>query len=251
MRNRRLRTVLLSLLILSVVHFPRPALATNYCGPNDHGIWLVQSQPTGYGSWSEIQKIHDSLAACTSGEQDGLAMVVHTAGMSFSLAGGSFVEVGLRRYVTCGFFGCDQHNKVFGEWGYYPADPVVHIYDDYNPDGTWVEMRVTNIPGTFNWKIYWDKSGGGLDWILLDQYNNMIDNQGWAWGEHARFGKTGTGGFDHHDDMKRKQADGDWVSITSLQCWIDNDDDWKWRDISDIEFIVEEGDRACTPSVYG
>ena len=35
----------------------------------------------------------------------------------------------------------------------------------------------------------------------------------------------------------------------SLVCWDDNDADMKWVDISDTEFIVNEGDRACTPHI--
>ena len=75
----------------------------------------------------------------------------------------------------------------------------------------------------------------------------MTAQHGWAWGEHARLGRTG--GYDHHWDMKFKKANGDRQSIDSPVCWNDNDADMKWVDISDTEFIVNEGDRACTPHI--
>lgn len=225
------------------------ARATNYCGNQDHGIWLVQAQPSGYGSWSEIQKVNDSLVACTSGAQDGYAAAVHTAGVAFSLSGSSFVEVGLHRSVSCGLLGCTIRNRVFGEFGFYPDVYGPFFYTSYSTGGT-VDMKVTNVPGTWDWKLYWDNpNGGALTWELLDRFDGMSAQYGWAWGEHARFGRTGTGGFDHHYDMQRKNSSGTWVDINSLKCWIDSDADWEWRDISDTEFIIQEGNRACTPAV--
>jgi hypothetical protein len=153
----------------------------------------------------------------------------------------------LHRSATVGL---GQKNRVFGEWGFYPDTTVKHYYDTYTPDGGIVEMRVTNIPGTWNWKLYWDQSGGGLNWILLDQYNGMSAQKGYAWGEHARFGDTGTGGFDHHYEMQYKNSSGVWHFIGGLVCWHDNDADWEWQRISDQEFIIREGNRACSPSIY-
>jgi hypothetical protein len=37
---------------------PSPAVATDYCD-HDHGIWLTQSNQTGYGSLATIQKVND------------------------------------------------------------------------------------------------------------------------------------------------------------------------------------------------
>ena len=233
---------IVALLLVSSV--PSVTLATTYCN-GDRGIWVIQKFPNGYGSWSEIQKVNDSLSACTSGSGNGKAFAVHTAGVAFSLSGSTFIEVGLYRNVSGGTI----RNRVFGEFGFYPDVYGPFFYDTYNPDGLTVDMKVTNIPGTWNWKLYWDKSGGGLNWILLDQFNGMSAQKGWAWGEHARMGRTGTGGFDHHWDMQFKNGGGNWQDIDSLVCWIDSDADMKWVDISDTEFKVIEGDRACEPHI--
>jgi len=237
----RAKSLVLASLLLASTVLAAPAQATNYCG-DDKGIWLIQKFDNGYGSWSEIQKVNDSLVACN----DGLAVVVHTAGVTFSLVSGtSFLEVGLHRSVNSGI----QRNRVFGEYGFYPDVYGPFYYGTYSTGGT-VDMKVTNVPGTWNWKLYWDvPAGGALDWVLLDTFNGMTGQHGWAWGEHARIGKTGTGGYDHHYDMQFKNGAGNWEGFHQLLCWIDSDADWKWTDISDTEFVVEEGTRACEPHI--
>lgn len=202
---------------------------------------MTQATDSGYGSWSEIQKVNDSLNAC----DDGFAMAVHTAGVAFSLTGSTFVEVGLYRSVSSGTI----RNRVFGEFGFFPDVYGPYFYTTYSTGGT-VDMKVTNQPGTWDWKLYWDyPNGGSLDWELLDEFEGMSSQYGWAWGEHARIGKTGTGGYDHHYDMKFKRQNGNWDDVNTLKCWIDNDDDWEWKDISDTEFVIQVGDRACTPAL--
>jgi hypothetical protein len=209
-----------------------PASATNVCGPNDKGIWLIGSNDNGYGSWSEIQKVNDTLDQCQGGDADGQAVVAHTAGVVFDLSSSDFIEVGLYRSSIGGTI----KNRVFGEAGFFPQSVGPFFYDNYSTGGT-VDMKVTNNPGTFEWKLYWDVPNGGAEtWVLLDAMQGISGQHGWAWGELARVGQTGTGGYDHHFDMQRKNSAGNWVDINSLVCWQMTDPDWKWHDISDTEF---------------
>jgi hypothetical protein len=250
MKRRRGLILVPALALLGGLLNSGEAAATDYCAGQDHGIWLVQSQPSGYGSWSEIHKTNDALVACTSGASYDFAFAVHTAGVTFTLSSTSFVEVGLYRTVSCGFLGCDIDNNVFGEWGWYPYTGGPYFYDTYTTGGT-VDMKISNVTNTFDWKLRWDvPAGGSINWVLLDTFEDMLAQKGWAWGEHARIGKTGTGGYDHHYDMKFLNGQDQWKPINVLECWIDNDADWEWVDISDTEFIVDEGSRPCTPSVY-
>jgi hypothetical protein len=246
-RSFRKLTLLIGLAILGGGLMPTQATASQYCG-EDHGIWLTQSNDSGYGSWSEIFKVNDALDTCPSGTPlAGSAFVVHTAGVAFSLTGSSFVEVGL--YRSSSTFGGIQ-NHVFGEYGFYPATVGgPYFYTTYTTGGN-VDMKVTNQPGTWDWKLYWDyPNGGSLTWVLLDELEGMFSQYGWAWGEHARVGETGTGTYDHHYDMQFKRANGNWTDINELKCWIDNEADLSWHDISDIEFEIQEGHRECTPSM--
>jgi hypothetical protein len=91
------RRIVLSVVLFAITSYGFPAgtaLATNYCGEDDHGIWLIQKDPVGYGSWSEITKVNDTLNTCASGDKQFYASAVHTAGVAFSLNGLSWVEVG-------------------------------------------------------------------------------------------------------------------------------------------------------------
>lgn len=125
--------------------------------------------------------------------------------------------------------------------GFYP-DIIGGPYDyaNWSNNGGPVGLKVNNIDGTFNWKIWWD-SNGGTSFTLLDQFNGMDAQKGWAWGEAARFGNTGTSIDDHHWDMQFKNSSGNWQDINTLVCGIGTDADNKWIHISDKEFKVGSG----------
>ena len=138
---------------------------------------------------------------------------------------------------------------MFGEWKWYPFISGPFYYGDVPSStvGGHVGLRVNNVDGTVNWKIWWDKDGGA-DYDFLDEYGPLPQTHGWAWGEASRFGETGTSIDDHHWGMKRKNAAGDWVDINTLVCWIDSDADNKWKRVtgtSDTQFKVVEGGAYC------
>lgn len=214
-----------------------PASATNYCGPQDHGLWLIQAQANGYGSQGQLSRYNFGLVACTSGDANGKASSHHTYGVRLNADWSGFVEVGISKKVL---FGLTTY-KVFGEWGFYP-DIVggPYGYGTWSNDGGPVGLKVNNVQYTFDWKIWWD-SNGGTTFDLLDTYNGMEAQKGWAWGEASRFGKTGTDIVDHHWDMQFKNSSGNWQDINNLVCGIGTDADNKWFHISDTEFEVDEG----------
>ena len=78
------------------------ASATNYCGTQDHGIWLIQKFQVGYGSKGNLSRYNSQLVACTSGAQNHYASSHHTYGVRLSADWSSWVEVGITRRGSIG-----------------------------------------------------------------------------------------------------------------------------------------------------
>jgi hypothetical protein len=242
-RKRRAAGAILAFFAAAgVIVSPSSAGATDYCGSTDHGIWLIQSQPSGYGSQAQVQKINHSLVNCggtgytTSSEQ--------TSGVLLTWDAKHWVEVGVMKYLYC-TVGCSTSYKAFGEWGFYPnivGGPF--RYGNYTADGGLASLKANNVDGTFDWKIWWNPTGG-TSYTLLDTFEGMNTTHGWAWGESSRFGKTGTDIDDHHYNMQFKNSSGVWKNIGTLICQNDTDLDNKWIHISDNEFRVAAGAVTC------
>jgi len=135
---------------------------------------------------------------------------------------------------------CSTSSKIFGEYGVYPGDccdPIV--YANYTANGGAIGFKANNVDGTFNWKIWYD-ADGGTSFSVLDTYN-VCCQYGYAFGEAARTGMTGTDIIDHHGDIKFKNSSGQWNNINNLVCWNDNDADYEWQCISTYEFRVRAG----------
>ncbi len=104
-------------------------------------------------------------------------------------------------------------------------------------------MKVNNVPGTFNWKIWWD-SNGGSNFTYVDTFD-ASSQYGYAYGEAARGGRTGTDIIDHHWNMQFKNSGGNWQDFNTLNCWNDTDADYIWDRVSDNEFRVKAGSQTC------
>jgi hypothetical protein len=230
------------LVMAAIVLPPLPTSAVGYCG-RDHGIWLVQNQNSGHGSKAGVTKYNHIINVCSDPAQRGGAAQI--VGVRLSFSGVDWVELGLRKDIICSF-GCAPHWRLFTEYGFYPATGI-HFHETYNADGQEAHLKATNVPGEFDWNFYWDRSGGGVNWLFLRRYNNMASTHGWAFGAAVREGANGTIARTHHWNFQRKQQGGDWVDITQLLCWDDTDVDVEWVDIADDEFRVNEGNRQCTP----
>ncbi len=232
--------MVVALVAVLVILAPGVASATDYCGSNgDHGIWLRQGQYVGYGSQGQLTKVNHSLVNCRgTGRTTGSW---NTYGVIFA-DGTDFVEIGVMKYLYC-TIGCSTSYKVFGEYGVYPNVLGPYFYSNSTADGGAVSFKANNVSGSFDWKIWWDPAGGS-NYELVDTYN-LCCQYGYAYGEAARTGKTGTDIIDHHWNMKFKNSNGNWQSINSLVCYADTDADYEWQRVSSTEFRVRSGSGYC------
>jgi len=229
-------------LVTLLVGLPTRASATDACPPpHDIGIWLEQGQPVGYGSQGTLFAVNHSLVPCGGG-YTYQSYSNNMYGVILSSDFLDWVEVGYRKQLYC-VVACSTQYKIWGEWGFYPSTTQYTFYTDAT-SGTSISFRANNVAGTFNWKIWYDPSGGS-NYQLLDTYNNMWDTHGWAYGEASRVGKTGTDAVDHHWNMKFKNSSGNWQAFNALVCQNDTDPDYKWVRVSNTEFQVQAGSARC------
>jgi len=204
MRRRRrwlVKFLLLSLFLSGVAAaFSQDALATDYCS-NDHGIWLDNNNWGSIGSQAQVLAPNHSLVSCGG---SGITTVsVNTVGLFLTGDVTNWVEVGYRKYLSC-LIGCDTYYKVFGEYGFNGTIGGPYDYGNVT-SGTVPTFKAVMVSGTYNWTIYWDPNGG-TNFTLLATYNNLCCQNGAAYGEAARIGKSGTDIIDHHYSMQYKNS---------------------------------------------
>ncbi len=216
----------------SLILPPPQAQATDYCNQTDHGFWMIRHLDNGYGSQAQVSRYNWSLVSCGTGPTQS----AHTTGVRLTADWKDFLEVGVIKNLSS--------YKVFGEWRFWPVLQYF-TYGNSTGDGGAVGLKANNVPGTWDWKIWWDPNGG-TNFTLLDTFASMSSQYGNAWGEASRNGKTGTSIDDDHWDMYFKNSDGIWNLIGNLDCGNQPlDADAKVVTVSSHEFRVRGGNGTC------
>ena len=234
-----LRFLLITLVLPGVaVAFPQDAFATDYCSGSDHGIWLYNGDSGSIGSQAGVLAVNHSLVSC--GGFGTTAQSENMVGLFLTGNAQNWVEVGYQKYLYCSI-GCSTYYKVIGEYGFNGTVGGPYYYSNATSPST---FKAVIVSGTYNWTIYWDPNGG-TNFTLLDTYNNLCCQNGYAYGEASRLGASGTDIIDHHYSMYYKNSSGNWNLFSALYCWNDTDADYQRAHVSSSEFRVEAGPNFC------
>jgi hypothetical protein len=242
LRLGRLLTLLSLAVVLSgsAVAFSEDVFATDYCGSSEASLFLYNGNFGSIGSQARVLAPNHSLVSCGGSGETSVA--VNTVGLLLTSDATNWVEVGYKKYLSCGF-GCSENYKVFGEWGFSGTTGGPYYYANVT-SGTVPTFKAVIVDGTYNWTIYWDRNGG-VNFTLLATYNNLCCHNGYAYGEATRKGKSGTDNVDHHYSLQYKNTSLVWNYYGSLLCWNDTDADYQWGHVSNTEFRVDAGPNYC------
>src|SRR5207245_4851719 len=168
--------------------------------------------------------------------------VAQTQLMVFTSDGMNWAEVGYIREYT-GIIGGTKE-RIFGEWGYYPAAVSQKKYYQNEASGRTARFKVTNHTGTFDWYIY-DVLDGSSTWHYLDTYRSLWDTHGVAIGEVSHYGGTDTDAFNHEWGLIYRDSGGTYRNYNGLACWADGISNFQWNRVSNTEFYVARGSHYC------
>ena len=227
-------------LILGVIAFtwvlPTVPAQASTCS-TETGIFINKPNRDAYSTDGYLYTYKQGLGSCGG-------PVVQTQLIIFTSDNLNWVEAGYIREYT-GIIGGTKE-RVFGEWGYYPAKVQVKKYYQNEASGRTARFKVSNRTGTFDWYIY-DVLDGSTTWHYLDTYSSLWDTHGTAYGEVSHYGGTDTDAFNHEWGLFYRDSAGTYHSYNGLACGAGNDtiSNFQWSKTSNTEFYVVRGSGTC------
>ena len=213
----------------------------------EYGIALQKPSQNAYGSQGNIFAVNQTLDACSPPGRTAQTLL-----MILSSDNKNWVEVGYTVYEHCVLGVCSTEHKSWGEWGYAGisnGDGTNYNYSDITV-GSSPRYKINNVPGSWDWKLWVDTSGG-TNFQLLDDYTGMWAQYGWALGEVSKHGGSGDVSAANHEwNLEFKNQFGNWNDWSGLRCpgsqgW-DSLNGWQWDHFnSNTEFRVVQGSTYC------